>query len=222
MGVQLGRRLFYDPYTCPPTAAMSCASCHLPKRQFHRQSWRLSIGIDGIEGRRSAMSLLNVAYATNGLFWDGRSKTLEQQALKPVEDVVEMHHSVAQMRWPPSKRHPTYPEMFRKAFRDLRIGITSPKELAAKALAQFERILISSGNSKFDAFQRGNIDIFDEEELDGKLMFFDEGQGLQPARCAVFPLSRRRHPHREPLFQQRPRQRRPSHSIILKIKAEVK
>lgn len=180
-GVQLGRMLFYDPILSADST-MSCSSCHLPVGSF-TDNLAVSKGIDGIAGRRSAMSLLNVAYATNGLFWDGRVKTLEQQALKPVEDVVEMHN-----QWPKAvadlKSHPTYPEMFRKAF-----GITDrkqiTKELTAKALAQFERILISSGNSKFDEFQRGNVDIFDEEELDGKLMFFDEGQlyNLPDAQC---------------------------------------
>jgi cytochrome c peroxidase len=180
-GVQLGRRLFYDPILSADST-MSCASCHLPKGSF-TDNLAVSIGIDGIAGRRSAMSLLNVAYVNNGLFWDGRSKTLEQQALKPVEDVIEMHHL-----WPNAvaslKSHPTYPDLFRKAFGiEDRDDIT--KELAAKALAQFERILISSGNSKFDAFLRGNIDIFDEEELDGKLMFFDEGKdyNLPDAQC---------------------------------------
>jgi cytochrome c peroxidase len=179
-GVQLGRRLFYDPILSGDST-MSCSSCHLPQGSF-TDNKAVSTGIDGIAGRRSAMSLLNIAYATNGLFWDGRVKTLEEQALKPVEDPVEMHTT-----WPQVveklKKHPVYPELFRKAF-----GISScasiTKELAAKAIAQFERILISSGTSKFDQFNRGVAE-FEDEELRGKLMFFDEGQssGLPDAQC---------------------------------------
>lgn len=129
------------------------------------------------------MALLNLAYVTDGFFWDGRAKTLEDQALRPVEDPIEMHNT-----WPnlveKLKKHPNYPTLFRKAFGiDDRSEIT--KELAAKAIAQFERILVSSGQSKYDVFLSGNIDIFDEEELDGKLMFFDEGAqyNLPDAQC---------------------------------------
>jgi len=180
-GVQLGRRLFYDPILSADSS-MSCASCHLPQGSF-TDNKAVSTGIDGISGRRSSMSLLNVAYVNNGLFWDGRSRTLEQQALLPVEDVVEMHNTWYSLIGK-LQTHATYPTMFRQAF-----GINDKskisKELAAKALAQFERILISSGTSKFDEYQRGNVDIFDEEEFDGKLMFFDEGKdyNLPDAQC---------------------------------------
>jgi cytochrome c peroxidase len=180
-GVQLGRMLFYDPILSADST-QSCSSCHLPQGSF-TDNLAVSRGIDGIAGKRSSMSLLNVAYVPTRLFWDGRSATLEAQALLPVEDPIELHHT-----WPEVieklKNHATYPAMFRKAF-----GIEDrkemTKELAAKAIAQFERILISSGNSKYDDFQRGNVDALDEEELDGKLMFFDEGQlyNLPDAQC---------------------------------------
>jgi len=180
-GVQLGRRLFYDPMLSGDST-QSCASCHLPQGSF-TDNRKLSVGINGFAGRRSSMSLLNIAYATNGLFWDGRSKTLEEQALIPVEDPIEMHHT-----WPDVldklRDDPQYQTWFREAF-----GISScndiTKELAARALAQFERVLISSGTSKFDQFMAGNFDVFDDEELDGKIMFFDEGAnvGLPDAQC---------------------------------------
>ena len=170
-GIALGRRLFYDPILSADST-MSCSGCHLPQGSF-TDNYAVSVGIDGVAGKRSSMSLLNIAYATNGLFWDGRVKTLEEQALLPVEDPIELHTS-----WPnvieKLKKHPTYPEYFRKAFGIANTGEIT-KELAAKAIAQFERTLISSGTSKFDQFINGNIDALDEEELDGKLMFFDEG-----------------------------------------------
>ncbi|MFN0216129.1 MAG: cytochrome-c peroxidase [Saprospiraceae bacterium] len=180
-GVQLGRRLFYDPLLSADST-MSCATCHLPQGSF-TDNKAVSTGIDHIAGRRSSMSLLNIAYVDKGLFWDGRSPTLEDQALRPVEDVIEMHNTwtnvVGQL-----KAHPVYPALFRKAF-GIKDRSEITKELAAKAIAQFERILISSGKSKFDEFIAGNIDIFDDEELDGKLMFFDEGQfyNLPDAQC---------------------------------------
>lgn len=178
--VQLGRRLFYDPILSGDST-MSCSSCHLPQGSF-TDNKAVSTGIDGIAGRRNAMSLLNVAYITTGLFWDGRANTLEEQALLPVEDPIELRAN-----WPTVierlKNHPTYPEYFRKAF-----GISScqeiTKELAAKAIAQFERILISSGTSKYDLFQKGDLDL-EDNELRGKIMYFDEGAsvGLPDAQC---------------------------------------
>jgi cytochrome c peroxidase len=181
--VQLGRRLFYDPILSADST-MSCSSCHLPAGNF-TDNKALSVGIDGIAGKRSSMALLNIAYATNGLFWDGRAPSLEAQALIPVEDPVELHTT-----WPQVveklKKHPTYPILFRKAF-----GISNrseiTKELAAKAMAQFERILISSGTSKYDKFVEGDVDALDEEELDGFLMYFEEawkyGLSLPDAQC---------------------------------------
>ncbi len=180
-GVQLGRRLFYDPILSRDST-QSCASCHLPHLSF-TDGLPVSVGIDGIAGKRSSMSLLNIAYATNGLFWDGRVRTLEEQALLPVEDPVELHNT-----WPnvirKLQQHPTYPELFRKAF-GIRDRSEITKELAAKAIAQFERILISSGTSKFDRFLQGDLDALDDEELDGKLMYFEEGAavGLPDAQC---------------------------------------
>ncbi|MDO8366333.1 MAG: cytochrome c peroxidase [Saprospiraceae bacterium] len=181
--VQLGRRLFYDPLLSADST-QSCSSCHLPQGNF-TDNKAVSIGIDGISGRRSSMALLNIAYATNGLFWDGRSASLEEQALRPVEDPIEMHNTWTQVI-EKLRVHPTYPALFRKAF-----GINDrdqiSEKLAARAIAQFERILISSGTSKFDQFKEGNIDVFDEEELDGYLMYFEEawqyGLNLPDAQC---------------------------------------
>jgi cytochrome c peroxidase len=172
-GVQLGRKLFYDAILSGDST-QACASCHLPAGAF-TDNKAVSKGIDGISGHRSAMSLLNVAYVRTGLFWDGRSESLEAQALLPVEDPIEMHNT-----WTNAigrlKAHLKYPEDFRKAF-----GITNKseitKELAAKALAQFERILVSSGQSKYDKALNGTANLTDEEE-DGRIMFFDEASTL--------------------------------------------
>jgi len=180
-GVQLGRRLFYDPILSADST-MSCASCHLPAFNF-TDGKNVSVGIDGVAGKRSSMSLLNIAYVNTGLFWDGRTATLEAQALLPVEDPIELHHT-----WPEVEEklraHPEYPQLFRKAF-----GISDRSEinkiLAVKAIAQFERILISSGESIYDRFLAGETQLLQDEALDGKLMFFDEGfdLGLPDGEC---------------------------------------
>ena len=152
-GIQLGRHLFYDTILSADST-QSCSSCHLPSGSF-TDNLPVSFGIDGIPGMMSSMSLLNVGFFDNGLFWDGRSNSLEEQALLPVEDVIELHDT-----WPnvinKLKRHNTYPSMFRKAF-GIEKKSEMTKELAAKAISQFERSIYSF-ESKFDKFLRGSRD----------------------------------------------------------------
>jgi len=186
-GVDLGRRLFYDKILSGDLS-MSCSSCHEPAGNF-TDNLGTSTGIDGIAGRRSSMSLLDVGFADKGLFWDGRVSSLEEQALVPVEDPIELHTT-----WPDVvnrlKEHEEYPELFRKAF-----GISDreeiTKELAAKALAQFQRTLVSSGDAKYDRWIRNEVDFSDEEYL-GFILFFDLDADTKDAECG--------HCHNAPLF----------------------
>lgn len=187
-GVELGRRLFYDP-KLSDRGIMSCSTCHLPEGSF-TDNLALSRGVRGEEGKRSSMSLLNVGLNNEGFFWDGRVKSLEEQALLPVQDPIELHES-----WPnvieKLKADAQYPSMFRKAF-----GITDrdsiTKELAAKAIAQFERTLVSSGKSKYDRVVAGD-DIFTDQELRGFQIFFDIDPDMtKHAECG--------HCHNAPLF----------------------
>ena len=185
-GVQLGRHLFYDPILSADST-MSCSSCHLPSGSF-TDNKKVSAGIDGIPGKRSSMSLMNVGYFYTGLFWDGRVNTLEEQALLPVEDPIELHDTWQNVE-EKLKNDVLYPELFRKAF-----GISNSdeitKELAVKAIAQFERILISTG-SKYDKVVAG-VDGFSDEELLGFDLFFDENTDVPDAECG--------HCHAPPLF----------------------
>ncbi len=185
-GIELGRYLFFDTLLSADYT-MSCASCHIPKGVF-TDNKATSEGIDGVNGDRSSMSLHNVAFFDNGLFWDGRAATLEEQALAPVENEIELHNTwdtvVARL-----KRSEFYGEKFRKAF-----GIQSTgditKELAVKAIAQFERTIISF-ESKFDRYLRG-LAVLDDDELYGLEIYFDiegsEGPDGQCWHCHGLPL----------------------------------
>ncbi len=166
-GVELGRKLFYDPILSADST-QSCFSCHQQSFGF-ADGLGVSDGIDGISGKRSSMPLINLAFNHQGFFWDGRSASLEEQALLPVEDSVELHNDWDDLICKLTQ-HDTYPRLFREAFGiEDKIDIT--KELAAKAIAQFERTIIS-GNSKYDKFLRGEVFLSDEE-LNGHDMFFD-------------------------------------------------
>lgn len=181
-GVALGRSLFYDPILSAD-GSMSCGSCHRQDASF-TDKLAVSPGIDGIAGARSSMSLLDVGFFYRGLFWDGKTSTLEEQALLPVEDPIELHNE-----WPDVierfKEHETYPELFRKAF-----GIEKEseitKELAAKAIAQFERTLVSSGTSKYDRVINRK-DVFDDSpnnnELLGFQIYFDTLNTAPDGQC---------------------------------------
>ena len=190
-GIDLGRHLFYDTILSGDFT-MSCSSCHLPSGSF-TDNLAVSTGIDGIEGTRSSMSLINAGFNYRGLFWDGRVQTLEEQALLPIEDPIELHTSWMEVI-DRLQESDLYPEKFRKAF-----GIENKSEitaeLAAKAMAQFERTLISSTGSKFDRVTLG-LDAFTDEEDMGFLMFFDYYQGTNPE----FPDAQCFHCHDRPLF----------------------
>lgn len=177
-GIALGRRLFYDP-RLSADSTMSCASCHLPEFGF-TDGKAFSLGVDGLLGKRSSMSLANIGFAYHGLFWDGRAATLEEQALMPVEDPLELHEDWANVV-DKLIRSTLYPTWFRQAFgiKDKR-DIT--KELAVKAIAQFERTLISA-NSRYDALFIRFEDFPTEEEQLGYDLFFDFEPSVPDAEC---------------------------------------
>ncbi|MCE2497059.1 MAG: c-type cytochrome [Flavobacteriales bacterium] len=154
-GVELGRFLFFEQKLSADNT-LSCAGCHLPAAGFADPN-PTSTGIDGIDGTRNAMAIINLAYRSNGFFWDGRSATLEIQAEEPVPNPIEMHQE-----WPEAlsklRNDPLYPPMFKSAFGDTAITV----DRVTKAIAQFERTLIS-GNSKFDRFLRGEVELTPSE-----------------------------------------------------------
>ena len=186
-GVQLGQRLFFDKILSAD-GTMACASCHLPKSGY-TDNLAVSEGIDGIAGTRSSMSILNAGFFNNGLFWDGRSSNLEEQAELPVEDPIELHDS-----WPnvetKLRQDDFYPSLFRKAF-GIKDRSEMSKELAVKAIAQYERALIAGYDSKYDkVFRRETF--FSDDEQNGFDMFFDLKPDLPDAECG--------HCHNAPLF----------------------
>lgn len=176
-GILLGRHLFYDPILSVDST-ISCSSCHLPELGF-TDGKPVAVGVDGRLGRRSSMNLINVGFVQSGLFWDGRSPSLEEQALHPIEDPLEMANT-----WPAAleslRNHPDYPAMFRKAF-----GIKNTqeitKELVARSLAQFQRTLVSK-DSKYDRVEQG-LDFYTDLELMGFGIFFDDDPDLPDAEC---------------------------------------
>ena len=168
-GVALGKKLFFDPILSGDNT-QACADCHKPQNAFTDNS-RFSDGIDGVFGNRNSMPLFNLAWNYNDrFFWDGRTLSLEHQALEPVTNPIEMHNTweVVVDRL---SQHPEYPQLFNNAFGEGSIT----KEKTTKAIAQFERTLISA-NSKFDRFLLGEATLTPEEQ-NGFDVFMDESRG---------------------------------------------
>ena len=168
-GIALGRKLFYDPILSG-NGTQACASCHAPTTSFSDVT-PFSTGIDGIQGNRNAMPLFNMAWNWNQkFFWDGRANSLENQALGPVVNPIEMHNTWVNAM-ASLQADAMYPSMFEAAF-----GTTTiDSDLVVKAIAQFERTLISA-NSRFDQYLMGQLALT-PSELNGFSLFMNGNPG---------------------------------------------
>ncbi len=144
--VELGKLLYFDT-RMSKDRTISCATCHDPKMAWAEHT-PTSDGIGHQKGARNAPTVINAAYAKSQ-FWDGRAKTLEEQAVGPVENPIEMGHSMVAVVADLSKV-PEYQERFKKVF-----GTGVTKEGFAKAVAAFERTVLS-GDSPYDRFVAGD------------------------------------------------------------------
>lgn len=175
-GVELGRKLFYEPMLSANNS-QSCASCHIQANAF-ADTAQFSTGIYGDKGGRNAPPIFNLAYqeskpldSIHRFFWDGSSINLERQSIVPIQSKIEM---AAELKLVVNKLqlHPDYPGLFKKAF-----GTDSIHTyLIQKALAQFERSVISF-NSKFDEYLRThNFNVFTDAEKRGYILFYSENK----------------------------------------------
>ena len=130
--VALGRQLFFDPLLSGDQT-ISCASCH--KEQFaFADTAVLSAGVAGRHSRRNTPSVMNMRLQAS-FFWDGRAATLEEQALVPIANPLEMDLPVADAV-ARLTQSPTYQAAFQHVF-----GEAPTARTLANALAEFERSL---------------------------------------------------------------------------------
>jgi len=168
-GVELGRMLFYEKRLSGDNT-LSCAGCHNQEYGFTDDGRRVSIGIRGIEGKRNSMPLFNLDFGDR-FFWDGRARSLEEQALMPIIDHTEMDESLPEAV-KKLQASELYPDLFYKAFGTSTIS----SELIGKAIAQFMRSIVSF-RSRYDSVRFLNIGFFTESEQRGYELFFDEAGG---------------------------------------------
>lgn len=180
-GVQLGRMLFYEKMLSLD-GSQSCASCHNQADAF-TDTLRFSVGVEGLEGPRQAMSVFNMAWHNNEFFWDGRSHLLRDQSLKPIEDPLEMNETLENVIAKLSNSQ-MYKDQFTRAFGSDEINA----EKMSLAMEQF-MLSIVSNDSKYDKYLAGEAELTDSEER-GRLLFeteynpfFPEMSGADCAHC---------------------------------------
>ena len=166
--IELGRSLFFDP-RLSSTGTVSCNSCHnvMLGGEDNRP---VAMGVHGKTGGRSAPTVWNAAF-NSSQFWDGRARSLEEQALGPITNPIEMglkNLTVAINRLRAIKG---YTPMFEKAFGG-KNAITI--ENLAKAIAAYERSLITP-NSPYDRYVKGDKSALTAQQVKGMKHFAELG-----------------------------------------------
>jgi cytochrome c peroxidase len=166
--VELGKMLFFDP-RLSRDGNMSCASCHNPMFGW---SDGLAKG-RGFQGQllgRASPTVVNAAYNTIQM-WDGRKKTLEDQAMGPLEAAPEMNTDIEQVfNWLQSSKG--YQEAFAKAYPGEPIGDGTFR----KAVASYERTIVSR-TSPFDRWIAGDAKAMNQQQLRGLAVFMGRDKG---------------------------------------------
>ena len=178
--VALGRRLFHDR-RLSLNRTQACADCHRPERAF-TDGRAHAIGSTGETHRRSAMSLANVAYGVSFTWADPSVRRLEDQILVPLLGTHPVELGMGGHEVELSARleaEPLYVGQFAAAFPGEPRPIGVPN--LARAIACFERTLIS-GDSPYDrvVFQ-GKMDAMTDAAWRGMRLFFSDR--LACSRC---------------------------------------
>jgi len=167
----LGKRLFFDT-RFSADAKVSCATCHQPDRAFS-DGKPVATGTEGRAGTRNAPSLINAAFLTT-LFWDGRRRTLEEQARDPFVNPNEHGLADEAQLLDVIARDPAYRQQFADAFAadDAVVDI----DHVTRAIAAFVRTLVA-GNSPFDRYYfGGDASALSASAINGLAIFRERGQ----------------------------------------------
>ena len=158
---ELGKKLFFDPMLSKD-GSISCATCHDLKNGGD-DGLKFSFGINGQQGNINAPTVYNAVFNFRQ-FWDGRAKDLKEQAQGPIENPVEMGHSMSSAV-EVVKKNQMYLKNFSNIYDD---GITQDNIL--DAIAEFEKALITP-NSPFDLYLKGEKNAISEEAKSGYDLF---------------------------------------------------
>ena len=145
--IALGEKLFFDG-RLSVDGTVACSTCHDPARAFS-DGRVVSIGVKGRVGQRNAPTILNALY-NKAQFWDGRAKTLEEQAGLPIINPSEMGQPSLDAAVARIAAVPEYDHAFRAVF-----GRPINGTELVRAIASYERSQFSF-DSPFDHFIGGD------------------------------------------------------------------
>ncbi len=160
--IELGKQLYFDKRLSADDT-VACSSCHDPKKGWSNDD-KTAVGVGGQRGGRGAPTVLNTAYQVFQ-FWDGRAKTLEQQAVGPIANPIEMNlplekavEKIGAIKG--------YQEQFQKVF-----GQPVSADNIGKAIAAFERTILS-GDAPYDRLRAGDESAMSIQGWAGMQLFF--------------------------------------------------
>ena len=161
----LGKMLFFDK-RLSHNNTISCSSCHNIE-EGGDDNLALSFGVNGKKGSRNSPTVLNSRY--NGVqFWDGSASSLQIQALGPIHNPVEMGSNFNEIT-PKLKNDKEFTKKFLNVYPD---GINEFN--VTDAISEFEKTL-TTPNSKFDIFLKGDKLVLSNDELKGYKIFKEYG-----------------------------------------------
>jgi cytochrome c peroxidase len=166
--VDLGRALFFEP-RLSKNQDISCNTCH-KLDAYGVDGLPTSLGHRNQHGTRNAPTVYNAA-GFFAQFWDGRMDTVEQQALGPISNPVEMALPSEQQGIRVLKSIPQYQEWFKQAFPEEQNPVTLAN--VGRAIGAFERRLTTP--ARWDDYLRGNQAALDKRELEGLKLFTNIG-----------------------------------------------
>lgn len=166
--VELGKKLYLDPILSI-NDQISCNTCHqLDKYGVDNEP--TSPGHEGKRGGRNSPTSYN-AFLHIAQFWDGRAKDVEEQALGPILNPIEMGMPNEKAVLKKLLASNDYLSEFKKSFpsdkkpiKYRNIGI---------AIGAFERTLVTP--SRFDDYLRGDIRALSTQERTGLQKFTEVG-----------------------------------------------
>lgn len=167
--ISLGKQLYFDGRLSADNK-VSCATCHDPAKGFSNGD-QFATGVEGQKGGRNSPTIINSAYG-NLQFWDGRAKSLEDQAMGPVQNPIEMKMTLDDV-----VKKLNAIDGYKKQFQQV-FGTDVTADGMAKAIAAYERTVLS-GDAPYDKFKAGDKAALSEAAARGLKLF------LGKANCSA-------------------------------------
>jgi cytochrome c peroxidase len=176
--IALGQKLFFEG-RISADGQTACATCHDPDKGFTDRR-ATSKGIHDQIGHRNAPTVLNAMF-NETQFWDGRAANLEQQALLPILNPIEMGRKSGDEVVAALAAIPEYASAFQRAF-----GHAVTYADVGRAIAAYERAQVAF-DSPFDRYLAGDENALDAGQKRGWALFNGRGRcvschGLSPTR----------------------------------------